>query len=53
MAQSWILIKPRLGLGASRNYILIVQNNAPALHLYQKLQYKEAYRYWYRLRGTH
>lgn len=39
--------------GASRSYILVVQNNVPALHLYEKLQYKEVYRYWYRWHETH
>ncbi|MFB9329901.1 GNAT family N-acetyltransferase [Paenibacillus aurantiacus] len=34
--------------GARFSYLAVVLNNAPALRLYAKLGYKEAYRYWYR-----
>lgn len=34
--------------GVSFSYLAVVLNNAPALRLYAKLGYKEAYRYWYR-----
>ncbi|SEM73003.1 GNAT family N-acetyltransferase [Paenibacillus sp. OV219] len=35
--------------GATKSYLLVVGNNAPANRLYEKLNYKEVYRYWYRV----
>ncbi|MNJ40481.1 putative acetyltransferase [compost metagenome] len=34
--------------GAAKSYVLVVQNNAPANRLYEKLNYQHAYTYWYR-----
>jgi len=34
--------------GARRSYLQVMINNPVALHLYEKLGYKEIYRYWYR-----
>lgn len=36
--------------GATKGYLLVVQSNLPANKLYEKLQYKEIYTYWYRVR---
>ncbi|WP_314000074.1 hypothetical protein [uncultured Paenibacillus sp.] len=38
---------PALG-GASKSYLLVIRNNAPANKLYDKFGYKEIYTYWYR-----
>ncbi|MFF2480043.1 GNAT family N-acetyltransferase [Paenibacillus sp. NPDC058071] len=35
--------------GASRSYLAVVLRNAPAIRLYDKIGYKECYRYWYRV----
>ncbi|MNJ63907.1 putative acetyltransferase [compost metagenome] len=34
--------------GATKSYILVVQSNAPANRLYEKLNYQQLYTYWYR-----
>ncbi|WP_438351734.1 GNAT family N-acetyltransferase [Paenibacillus sp. FA6] len=35
-------------IGATKSYLLVVKNNISAIQLYNKLNYKEQYTYWYR-----
>ncbi|SFS60477.1 GNAT family N-acetyltransferase [Paenibacillus sp. BC26] len=36
--------------GAEKGYLLVVQSNAAANRLYRKLNYRESYPYWYRVK---
>jgi len=36
--------------GAEQAYLQVVDGNEPAMHLYAGLGFREAYRYWYRIR---
>ncbi|MBD2866148.1 GNAT family N-acetyltransferase [Paenibacillus oceani] len=36
--------------GAARCYLLVVQQNLPAVRLYEKLNFQEIYTYWYRVK---
>ena len=48
------LIRQLAAWGASQHasgaYLQVMLNNPPALSLYQRLGFKEAYRYWYRVK---
>lgn len=44
------LLRWARGNGAKKSYLLVVQSNAPANRLYDKLGYREIYTYWYRVK---
>ena len=39
--------------GAEQAYLQVMLENAPALHLFECIGFREAYQYWYRVRDPH
>lgn len=39
--------------GAAKGYLLVVQNNEPAIRLYNKIGFVNEYEYWYRVKKRH
>ncbi len=46
------MLKWARGRGAARSYLQVMENNLPALGLYARLGYMDAYGYWYRVPGA-
>ena len=42
------ILKEAARRGTEKTYLQVMANNPAALRLYQKIGYKEIYRYWYR-----
>jgi GNAT superfamily N-acetyltransferase len=45
------LLKWARAVGARKAYLQVTRTNTPALRLYEKLDFREAYSYWYRAKG--
>jgi GNAT superfamily N-acetyltransferase len=42
------ILKWAKSIGTTKSYLSVVQDNIPAIKLYEKLNYEEIYTYWYR-----